>query len=282
MALLFSQRVGLKPAKKALQHRALDQETRNGLWSVMDMLYNSYHAMTSGGIRHAPHVRAFDMLMSVFWTEYFKEASDTYPESDATWKRIRQQFFAAAWNEVLDCLEFTSRRAKPEWIEGFVKECNGVFEKESCVYRFVSGQVVEITSEVELEAIDTAITSTSKDVAEHVQKALRFLSDRTTPDYRNSIKESVSAIEAAARRTTGQPNAVLSDAVKKLNETSPIHPALVKMILDLYGYAGDEGGVRHANKENGRPVTQSEARLILVLSSALCGFLATKSPATRL
>lgn len=37
----------------------------------------------------------------------------------------------------------------------------------------------------------------------HLTKALSLLSDRNKPDYRNSIKESISAVEATCKSLTG-------------------------------------------------------------------------------
>lgn len=38
----------------------------------------------------------------------------------------------------------------------------------------------------------------NNEVEEHFEKALRFIADRENPDYPNSIKESISAVEAYA------------------------------------------------------------------------------------
>jgi hypothetical protein len=69
-----------------------------------------------------------------------------------------------------------------------------------------------------------------------------------------------------------------------MDKASPLHPALSKMLHALYGYAGDEGGVRHANKVGGRPVSANEARLILIIpdhSSTIVSPLLKKLSALR-
>ena len=151
-----------------------------------------------------------------------------------------------------------------------------VLEKESCAYRFVGGLITEITTRTEVKAIDDAIATGSVEVRQHLLKALGLLSDRKKPDYPNSVKESVSAIEAAARIKCGKKNATLADALKLISGKTPLHPAFLKMLQSLYGYAGDEGGVRHANKEGALPVLQPEAQLILVLAAACCTYLVAK------
>ena len=41
-------------------------------------------------------------------------------------------------------------------------------------------------------------------VNEHVKNALTLFSRRETPDYKNSIKESISAVESIIREITGK------------------------------------------------------------------------------
>ena len=82
--------------------------------------------------------------------------------------------------------------------EGFVEYCNNVLERELSAYRFVNGILTQISSKDEVEAIEEAlnITDNLKPVKTHLNRALELFSDRKTPDYRNSIKESISAIES--------------------------------------------------------------------------------------
>jgi hypothetical protein len=86
-------------------------------------------------------------------------------------------------------------------------------------------------------------------VRTHLTRALKLLSDRKAPDYRNSIKESISAVESIARDLTGMPKATLADALKVLERDNRLHPALKEGFLRLYGYTSDEGGIRHAMLE---------------------------------
>ncbi|MDI1249512.1 MAG: hypothetical protein PSV13_11665 [Lacunisphaera sp.] len=276
---LFSQRAGIKPAAKSMQREAIDQETRNALWSVLwphyELCYKEEYGY--GRSREQPYRKTFEALGTKYWTDLFKNALDTERSYSDTIHSCREYFFSCQWHEVLDFIEFTTKQLPEGYGARVAQELNLVLEKENCVYRFVGNIITEITSEAEIAAIDSAIEGSTREVAEHLKKALQFLSDRKKPDYHNSIKESVSAIEAAAREVSGEKGATLSDAVKVLNKKHALHPALTKMLLDLYGYAGDEGGVRHANKETGKPVSQAEARLIMILAAAACGFLTAKS-----
>ncbi len=74
--------------------------------------------------------------------------------------------------------------------------CNRVLERELSAYRFVGSQLADITSEEKLKSIESAIDVTTKYSGAQVRTAIGFLSDRKSPDYRNSVKESICAIES--------------------------------------------------------------------------------------
>jgi hypothetical protein len=77
-------------------------------------------------------------------------------------------------------------------------------EKEVSAYRFVNGVIAKITDQVEIDEIDRALESTRDPVRTHLRRALELLSDRESPDYRNSIKESISAVESLVATVVGE------------------------------------------------------------------------------
>ena len=52
-----------------------------------------------------------------------------------------------------------------------------------------------------------------------------------------------------------------------------IHGSLKSAILALYGYASDEGGIRHAERETESTVTFEEAKFMMVTCSAIVNYL---------
>ena len=61
-------------------------------------------------------------------------------------------------------------------------------------------QIVEITADKEIQSIEEAISNTSKlKGVQHVKTALSLLADRKNPDFRNSIKESISTVKAISQ-----------------------------------------------------------------------------------
>ena len=80
----------------------------------------------------------------------------------------------------------------------------------------------------------------------HLRRSLELLSDRNSPDYRNSIKESISGVESLVAATVNKGKGTLGQLIKKLEDEIGLHPALKTAFSNLYGYTSDEGGIRHA------------------------------------
>ena len=102
------------------------------------------------------------------------------------------------------------------------------------------------------------------------------MSKKPDPDYRNSIKESISAVEATVKIIAGEKAGGLSDALKILDEQVPMHGALREGLLKLYGYTSDAGGIRHALLEE-ETIGFDEAKFMLVTCSAFVNYLIPKA-----
>ena len=155
-----------------------------------------------------------------------------------------------------------------------MKEFNGVFEQEFVGYRFIGDVITPISDEIEVMTIEKGLEVEFKGCRAHIHKALGFLSDREKPDYKNSIKESISAVESICKIITGDINSDLSRTLKKLKEAGiHIHPTLEQAWGKLYAYTCDEGGVRHAEKAYESNVTFEEAKYMLVSCCAFVNYL---------
>jgi hypothetical protein len=79
--------------------------------------------------------------------------------------------------------------------------CNATLQGETSGYRFVVDSLVGITPEAEISGIEkaSALSSLFTPVRFHIESALSLLGDRKSPDYRNSIKESISAVESMCK-----------------------------------------------------------------------------------
>lgn len=269
----FSERQGYKEVRQTIQVKSVDDTLKNGLWNLVSTgLFDE----VSGFLSSSLNVRAL-FLCRALWMSYFKrpidEIDDYWPH---TYKYLRKYFFECEWFEVYDFLEFVVQhyQFKGDGEAQFADLVNTVLERELSAYRLIKGEFAQITSEQEITAIEEAIENTSSPVAAHLQRALELLSDRTAPDYRNSIKESISAVESIASRIT-KSKGTLGQLIKKLNDETDLHPALQSAFSSLYGYTSDEGGVRHALMEAQR-VDFHDAKFMLVICSAFIGFIEGK------
>ena len=75
---------------------------------------------------------------------------------------------------------------------------------------------------------------------------MSFLSDRKNPDYRNSIKESISAVESICKIIAEDEKTTLAKALTKLKKRIEIHGSLEEGFKKIYGYTSDADGIRHA------------------------------------
>lgn len=155
---------------------------------------------------------------------------------------------------------------------------NTILEDEVASYRILDGQVVPIVTESELSTIQAAKNTDFDTVNIHIEKALFLFSDRKKPDYENSIKESISAVEAICSIITGSSgrDATLGKTLKKLKDKGVhIHPAMEKAFTSLYGYASDEPGIRHGGIDF-QNAQSGDAKYMLISCSAFVNYLIEK------
>ena len=142
-------------------------------------------------------------------------------------------------------------------------------------YRFVNGVITKITDEVEIAEIEQALKESQNPVTKHLRRSLELLSDRKAPDYRNSVKESISAVESLVSIVLKEDKARLGKLLKKIDDEVHLHPAMKTAFSNLYGYSSDEEGIRHALTEEDR-VEFYDAKFMLVVCSAFINYVQGK------
>ncbi|MBU9247667.1 hypothetical protein [Burkholderia multivorans] len=148
--------------------------------------------------------------------------------------------------------------------------------RELAAYRIVNRQIVPVTSTQEVQALEQALSDKGRFVAAsaHLSTALGHLSNRQNPDYRNSIKESISAVEAVAKVVSGKDKAELGDALATLEKAGKLHAALRKGYSALYGYTSDANGIRHALMDEPN-LNAEDAKYFLLACTAFVNYLKT-------
>ena len=278
--MLFAQRKGLKPVRTNIQIDFIDGDLRNSLWNATIKFYWDSVGEDLGADGHL-----YDpgrLFISNLWENYFKKPLDTMGFNwEKTYGYIREYFFKAPWYEVYDFIEFLATHyPKPKLNALFIKTCNQTLERELSGYRFVGGKITQITSDQEISAIEEVlnIPDPFKGPRMQIKSALDKLSNRKSPDYRGSIKDSISAVEGVVAIITGQRKATLGKALKRIEDKNKIslHSALKEAFIKLYGYTSDAEGIRHALLEESN-LTFTDAKFMLVSCSAFINYLIDKT-----
>lgn len=273
----FSQRYGYTPVRDAIQLEGMDVQLRNSLWNALEMHFWSLVSTSDMfgvyDLSHPQH-QGTQLVVQELWVDFFKFPLDRLSNN---WvvvkKRLREHFFKEPWFWVYDFIEFVAQHYYDRGVsENFRVTANGFLEREKSGWRFVEEFIVQITDQTEIGEIESAMSGKEQSVSDHLHAALNLLSDRNDPDYPNSIKESISAVESLVKSTLGTEKGTLGGLLSELDRRTPLHPAYKSALSSLYGYTSDEGGIRHGKSDTDRQVTFEEAKFMLVVCSAFINY----------
>lgn len=285
----FSDRNKIKPENEEIQLMDFDCRTRTLLQNFVSQVYVQVYDNDT-------YYRRFyiqNFLKFVLGTIYSEKVDATqYYDDKVVWNYINHTIQNDSYDDVLTLIESIAQY----WDE-YTKEVHGysyyndysgymvmsiyeafnkIFQREYIGYRFVGDIITPISDENEVESINDAIAVSDKVVRDHLLKANSLLANREKPDYENSIKESISAVEALCEVKTGirGKEATLGKMLKKLEDGGiEIHSALKSAFNILYGYTSDANGIRHAGDIGGSASTFEEAKFMLVSCSAFINYL---------
>lgn len=279
----FSQRIGVVPAIKTIQLESLDADLRNGLWNIFNAFIcgkielNNRSEGLSTQQRH---------LVNYLWHNIYKLPADAAPSIKYELLHFfRTKILEQKWYHALELIEevlmFCTRIEVFEDNKKIESYFNEVFEREFSAYRFINGLIAPISNKQEITGLEEAFEVTKSYTAligcnTHLEMALRKLSDKYHPDYRNSIKESISAVESLAKLISGKPKDTLGASLDRIKGTIKLHEALERGFKQLYGYTSDEGGIRHALMDSPN-CDFDDAKYMLISCSAFINYLISKA-----
>ena len=272
---LFSERYGyIKPSDVIIRER-ITPEIQNAICSSFDRL--------KGKIG----LHAYLELERYIWTYFLNEREADFGDN-YSYHVVTASFILSDedWYRKLDIIEFAVKYVfnyntgiPPYSAKNFISDLNSEFARLNFAYRIVDKEIVEITSDEEIVAIENALANGTATVRHHLNEALRLMSQRPLSDSRNSIKESISAVEAFCREKTGE--STLGKALSKLENNGIKIPKMLKEAFDkLYAYTNQKDtGIRHAlMDDDGTYVPSSdEAMFMLVSCSAFINYLGKKA-----
>jgi hypothetical protein len=269
----FSDRIGVTKPLEVFQLSDINEPLRNSLWNLV---------LSCLSAKKGPHT-FWRPITETLAVDFFKVPLDSVPNGYASDARgwLRALYFKLLWYEVYNLVEFIVRVAPAQ--EGFpfarsalIVLANAILEREVSGYRFVQGVLAPVSNQAEVAAIEEAAGHSAalglNGVHMHIRTAVTLLAQKPTPDYRNSIKESISAVEAAAKVISGREKAELGSALDSLE----MHGALKRGLTSIYGYASDSDGIRHALMDE-PSVGLDDAKFMLVSCSAFANYLIAKA-----
>lgn len=261
--MFFSERYGYKKINESLNYQNISPELKNRIWNLFYNIYSNFEYKISLN------------FLKVVWGNFFKFRNSQINKLShySSLSDIEKVFFNLNWYEVYDFVEFVYNETdvKKMWGIGI----NKILEEERAPYRLIKGHIVALTNKEEINEIEKALEENDKltQARRHIEKALILFSDRTNPDYENSIKEAISAIETLSKKILRDEKGTLGELIKKTD----LHPALKDGINKIYGWTSDEGGLRHGNKpEQKNKDLENESRFMLIFCSALFNYLVSK------
>lgn len=281
----FSDRNGIKQINTEIQINDFDKRTRIQIFNLFNKIYDVLYC---GNNWNSVPVQNF--FQNVY-DDIFCLTIDTRKtiDDDKFFKAIQEFIMQASYDEILTFIEgisdywcedlhdlgYSSYNSNPSRYDIY-NLFNNLFQTEYVGYRFINRIISPITDEIELNSINEGLQNENDIVKEHFDKALRFLADRDCPDYENSIKESISGVEAMCEIITGARGgqATLGNMLKTLEDKGvAIHGALKSAFNILYGYTSDANGIRHAGDIGGEASTFEEAKFMLVSCCAFVNYL---------
>ena len=152
-----------------------------------------------------------------------------------------------------------------------------LLKDENQPFQLYKNRVVPLISGLELSELNAALKTPYAPVNKHIAKALNLFSDRKNPDYENSIKESISAVESICRIIAGMKGKVtLGEIFDKLKDNGiEIHGAMRTGFEKLYGYTSNSDGIRHGGIDFTN-APEEDARFMLVSCAAFVNYLVAK------
>lgn len=280
---LFSERYGYTKPSEVIIREEITREIQNSICSCYDRLIEFL------SIEYSWYSGVYVGLEKNLWVYFLNNREGDFSQG-AGCRDVAISFLedsSKPWYQKLDLIEYTIKYLvttdkefnDPRPISSFfIQQLNAEFERLNFAYRVVGEEITEITSQNEIGAIEEAMKNASHNIRMHLNRALELYSQRPNADYRNSIKESISAVEAFCREKTGE--STLGKALNQLEKKGMVIPKSLKSAFDnLYTYTNQpDTGIRHAlmdDEETYTPASE-EALFMLVSCSAFLNYLYRK------
>lgn len=267
----FSEKYNFKSPRESFQINSIDEGLRNRIWNQIQSFY--FDKIERNGI-NIQYQRDYNFFIQLY-DEFFKSHEKVDVYLNGINRDLKNRYYKLEWFEIYDLIEYMSEIYCLEEVNvEFRSQVNKVLEDEMSAYRFVNEYIAPIIDDVEIDEIEEAMDCEHAGVKIHLSNALEHLSDRENPDFVNSIKESISAVESALNLISGKTNVALNRAINDL--PFEIDKNLKAGIIKIYSWTSSADGIRHAVTEEEIKSSFAEAKYMLVSCSAFVNYLFEK------
>ncbi len=281
MEPLFSERYGYVKPQDAIIREMMPESVENSLCTLFDKWRKDKNA-----------VIPLCKIEVEVWCYHLNNRLDDIYKTYGGQKEVVIPFlqdYDIPWHQKLSLIEFILRtirkqiqisndetkQKKVNLLVYLHRYINSEFKRLHYGYTIINCTITPITSEQEIQAIIKALGKKEDPVQKHLNLALQHFADRENPDFCNSIKESITAVEVLCRDLTEADTLgrALDILVKK---EIRIHPILKSGMHKLYDYTNQpEVGARHGMMDVTSDYIPSfdEAYYMLVSCSAFINYL---------
>lgn len=273
----FSERKGIKHFSDIVQTNDLNSRTRNKLYSV------TYEIFKELNYKYSYNINLKNYFVEYLYKDIFSKtvrdipmwgnAYDYEKIFDYIYAIFEQYKYTDVFSFIEGIIRFLNNTDKAtnyseNYKNEYIESVSNIFKVENVNYRIINDIITDIVNEEEIKSINQTLNTQYGVVKKHYIKAIEKL--YKDKDYSNSIKESISSVEAMCQVINGTKE-TLGKALDNLKIN--IHPALKNAYKILYGYTSDENGTRHANGIDEKNATLYEAKYMLVSCSAFVNYL---------
>ncbi len=281
--LTFSQAEGIDPLPQPAELGELPEKARARLWKL---IYESMKQSSPPNMIGGPSFvgEPWRSILCDYYVDVQNGAVDEFDDQFHTrTETLKKLVLEGPFNRVLDFLEFVMRhrgRKKSYRRLAFGPNLEAVLKEYQCAYTVVDGDtIVPVALPEQREsmkrAFDTLKSGSFKGAREHLRKSAKNLN---AGDYADSVRNSIHAVESAARRLDAAAAKSLKPALDALARNGVnLHPAFKRAIEKLYGYTSDEDGIRHALLEKEAKVDVEDATFMFGACSSFAAYLVNKA-----
>lgn len=276
--LPFSKRYGFEPVDIPFQSDNIDHILRTELWNAF---YLYIYCKLENADNYSKEI--YRSLHQALWVDFFQKALDDFPDYDYQFSNfVRQHIEKGTWYKVYEFFEFVFRNIEDGYTYQnleFEDYVNSKLRANNSAYTLTGNKFIPVTNEAEINELKQTQSSAEQHgltgIQEHFNSAIELLSKKPKPDFRNSIKESISMVEVISRIIEPTEN-TLGKALNKLDKHQKISGTLKAGFEKLYAYTNDKNGIRHALMHE-PTVDFEDAKFFLIACSSFTNYLIEKA-----